>query len=37
MTILGGGSIVAQLSQAGLIYEYQILLNPVALGKGTTN
>lgn len=36
MTILGSGSIVAQLSQAGLIDEYQILLNPVALGKGTT-
>jgi len=36
MTILGSGSIVAQLSQAGLIDEYQILLNPVVLGKGTT-
>jgi dihydrofolate reductase len=36
MTIQGSGSIVAQLSMAGLIDEYQILLNPVALGKGTT-
>jgi len=36
MTILGSGSIVAQLSQAGLIDEYQIMLNPVALGKGKT-
>ena len=35
MTILGSGGIVAQLSQAGLIDEYQILLNPVVLGKGT--
>jgi dihydrofolate reductase len=34
LTILGSGSIVAQLAQAGLIDEYQILLNPVALGKG---
>jgi dihydrofolate reductase len=36
LTILGSGSIVAQLAQAGLIDEYQILLNPVVLGKGTT-
>jgi dihydrofolate reductase len=36
LTILGSGSIVAQLAQAGLIDEYQILLNPVVLGKGRT-
>src|SRR5215510_20552 len=36
LTILGSGSIVAQLEQAGLIDEYQILLNPVILGKGRT-
>jgi dihydrofolate reductase len=36
MTILGSGSIVAQLAQAGLIDEYQVLLNPVVLGKGKT-
>lgn len=36
LAILGSGSIVAQLSQAGLIDEYQILLVPVVLGKGKT-
>ncbi|HEX9933901.1 MAG TPA: dihydrofolate reductase family protein [bacterium] len=36
LTILGSGSIVAQLAQAGLIDEYQIMLNPVVLGKGKT-
>ena len=36
MTILGSGSIVAQLARKGLIDEYQFVLNPVALGAGTT-
>lgn len=36
MTILGSGSIVSQLAQAGLIDEYQIVLNPVVLGRGRT-
>jgi dihydrofolate reductase len=36
MTILGSGSIVAQLTQQGLIDEYEIVLNPVVLGKGRT-
>jgi dihydrofolate reductase len=36
LTILGSGSIVPQLAQAGMIDEYQILLNPVVLGKGKT-
>jgi dihydrofolate reductase len=36
LTILGSGSIVAQLAGAGLIDEYQILLNPVILGNGKT-
>jgi dihydrofolate reductase len=36
LTVLGSGSIVAQLAQAGLIDEYQVLLNPVVLGKGKT-
>jgi dihydrofolate reductase len=36
LTILGSGSIVAQLAQAGLIDEYQFLLNPVVLGEGKT-
>jgi dihydrofolate reductase len=34
MAILGSGSIVAQLAPAGLIDEYQVMLNPVALGGG---
>jgi dihydrofolate reductase len=36
MVILGSGSIVAQLAQAGLIDEYQIVMTPVVLGKGRT-
>ena len=36
MTVLGSGSIVSQLAQEGLIDEYEIMLNPVALGKGKT-
>jgi dihydrofolate reductase len=36
MVILGSGSIVSQLAQAGLIDEYQIVVNPIVLGKGRT-
>ncbi len=36
LTILGSGSIVSQFSDAGLIDEYQIMLDPVAIGKGTS-
>jgi dihydrofolate reductase len=36
MAILGSGSIVSQLAQQGLIDEYQIMVNPVVLGKGRT-
>ncbi len=36
MVILGSGSIVSQLTQAGLIDEYQIVVNPVVLGTGKT-
>jgi dihydrofolate reductase len=36
MTILGSGSIVSQLAQEGLIDEYQLIVNPVVLGKGRT-
>jgi dihydrofolate reductase len=36
MTILGSGSIVSQLAPEGLIDEYQVVLNPVVLGKGRT-
>ncbi len=34
MTVLGSGSIVSQLAQERLIDEFQILLNPVVIGKG---
>jgi len=33
---MGSGSIVSQLSQERLIDEYQIVMNPVVLGKGRT-
>jgi dihydrofolate reductase len=36
MAILGSGSIVSQLTQAGLIDEFQIVVNPIVLGKGRT-
>jgi dihydrofolate reductase len=36
MAILGSGSIVAQLAPEGLIDEYQLVVNPVVLGKGRT-
>jgi dihydrofolate reductase len=36
MAILGSGSIVAQLAPEHLIDEYQMVLDPVALGKGRT-
>ena len=36
LVIMGSGTIVAQLAQAGLIDEYQIALAPVVLGKGRT-
>jgi dihydrofolate reductase len=36
LTILGSGSLVAQLAQERLIDEFQILLNPVVLGQGKT-
>ncbi len=36
LTILGSGSIVTQFTDWGLIDEYQIMLDPVALGTGTT-
>jgi dihydrofolate reductase len=35
MTILGSGSIVTQLAEQGFIDEYQIMVDPVALGDGT--
>jgi dihydrofolate reductase len=36
MAIMGSGSIVSQLSQARLIDEYQIVVNPIILGAGRT-
>lgn len=36
MVILGSGTIVAQLARAGLIDEYQFVVNPIALGGGRT-
>src|SRR5258708_18834980 len=36
IVIMGSGSIVAQLADAGLIDEYQIALNPLVVGRGRT-
>jgi len=36
LAILGSGSIVSQLAQEGLIDEFQVMVNPVVLGKGRT-
>ena len=36
MAILGSGSIVSQLAQERLIDEFQLVVNPVVLGKGRT-
>lgn len=36
IAILGSGSIVSQLTQAGLIDEFQVLVIPIVLGDGTT-
>jgi dihydrofolate reductase len=36
MTILGSGTIISQLAPAGLIDQYQLLVNPVVLGDGRT-
>ena len=36
MTVLGSGSILTQFAQAGLIDGYQFMVDPVALGGGTS-
>lgn len=36
LTILGSGTLVAQLANEGLIDEYHVVVNPVVLGKGRT-
>ncbi len=35
MALLGSGTILTQFAQAGLIDEYQFMVNPVILGHGT--
>jgi dihydrofolate reductase len=34
IAILGSGTIVSQLAPTGLIDEYQVVVNPIVLGKG---
>lgn len=34
LTVLGSGTLVAQLAEAGLVDEYQLLVVPVAIGRG---
>jgi dihydrofolate reductase len=34
MVIMGSGSVVSQLAEDGLIDEYQMVVNPIVLGKG---
>jgi dihydrofolate reductase len=36
LLIMGSGTIVSQLTEAGLIDEYQIVVNPIVLGDGRT-
>lgn len=36
LVLMGSGTIVSQLTQAGLIDEYQMVLNPIVLGEGRT-
>lgn len=36
MTLLGSGSILTQFAEWGLIDEYQIMIDPVVLGNGTS-
>jgi dihydrofolate reductase len=36
LVILGSGSLVAQLAAVGLVDEYQLVVTPVAVGRGRT-
>jgi dihydrofolate reductase len=36
MVIMGSGTIISQLAPEGLIDEYQVVVNPLVLGKGRT-
>lgn len=35
ITILGSGTVITQLTDAGLIDEYEFLIDPLAIGEGT--
>lgn len=36
MTVLGSGTVVSQLTDEGLVDEYQFVVNPIVLGQGKT-
>ncbi len=36
LVVLGSGTIVSQLTEAGLVDEFQLVVNPVILGGGRT-
>ena len=36
ITVLGSGNLTTQLAEAGLIDSYQIMIDPVAIGEGTS-
>jgi dihydrofolate reductase len=36
LTILGSGTILTQFAEEGLIDEYQIMIDPIAIGNGTS-
>src|SRR5262245_1777453 len=36
LVVMGSGTIVSQLTRAGLVDEYQMVLNPIVLGEGRT-
>ena len=36
LVLMGSGSIISQIALAGVIDEYQMVVNPLALGKGRT-
>ena len=36
LVLMGSGSIISQIALAGVIDEYQMIVNPLALGKGRT-
>jgi dihydrofolate reductase len=36
ITVLGSGSIVNQLAEAGLVDEFQVMIHPVVIGSGTS-